>query len=86
MRQLVASCTFLVALNCGGGDKPVDHPQGGGGDNTASDAGQSANTGPTTTTTILQGDAGELQGSKLTTTNGPTTFDGGETPDQSVRE
>ena len=75
MRQLVASCIFLIALNCGGGDKPADHPSG---DNTAaSDAGQSANTGPTTTTTVLMGDAGELQGSKLTTTNGPTTFDGG---------
>ena len=63
-------------LNCGGGDKPADHPQGN--ETTGSvDAGQTANTGPTTTTTILTGDGGELQGSKLTTTNGPTTFDGG---------
>lgn len=77
MRQLVAYCTFLVALNCGGGDKPADHPSTGGGDTAASDAGQSANTGPTTTTTVLTGDAGELQGSKLTTTAGPQTFDGG---------
>jgi len=67
---------FLVVLNCGGGDKPADHPAGGG-DTTASDAGQTANTGPTTTTTVLMGDAGELQGTKLTTTAGPSTFDGG---------
>ncbi len=74
--RFVATCTFLLALNCGGGDnKPADHPQGGG---EATDAGQTADVGPTTTTTVLMGDAGELQGSKLTTTAGPTTLDGGK--------
>lgn len=75
----VAICAVLLALNCGGGgdNKPADHPQGGGAAE-ASDAGQSANVGPTSTTTVLMGDAGELQGSKLTTNSGPMTFDGGK--------
>ncbi len=66
---------LLVGLlvGCGGGDKPVDHPSGG---TDTSDAGQ-ASTGPTTTTTVMIGDGGELQGTKLTTTQGPTVIDGG---------
>lgn len=62
------------ALGCGGGDKPVDHPQGG---DQGSDAGQAADVGPTTTTTVMMGDAGELQGTKLTTSQGPVMLDGG---------
>ncbi len=73
-----ALLAFVVA--CGGGDKTADHPANG---NAATDAGQTANTGPTTTTTVLMGDAGELQGTKLTTTQGPVTLDGGSnTPPQ----
>ena len=66
---------LVLVAACGGGEKPADNPQGGGG--AASDAGQAADVGPTTTTTVLTGDAGELQGMKLTTTQGPTAFDGG---------
>lgn len=71
----VLALLVLAAACGGGGEKPVDHPQGGGGG--ATDAGQAADVGPTTTTTVLSGDAGELQGMKLTTSTGPTTFDGG---------
>jgi hypothetical protein len=64
---------FTIFVACGGGDKPAEHPD----DHAAIDAGQSANTGPTTTTTVLMGDAGELQGTKLTTTQNPVMLDGG---------
>jgi len=79
MRSIAAlSAIFLmVAVACGGGEKPAENPQGGGGGAGPADAGAAADVGPTTTTTILMGDAGELQGSKLTTTQGPVTLDGG---------
>ncbi|HEY1956319.1 MAG TPA: AgmX/PglI C-terminal domain-containing protein [Polyangiaceae bacterium] len=72
----IAILGLILATACGGGDKPAENPQGGGGAG-PTDAGAAADVGPTTTTTILMGDAGELQGSKLTTTQGPVTLDGG---------
>ncbi len=68
----------VVLMACGGGstNTTTDHPQGGT-DTAVADAGPAADTGPTTTTTVLSGDAGELQGSKLTTSTGPVVFDGG---------
>ncbi len=76
--RYVALMVVLALAGCGGGDKPADHPTGVGAP-ADTDAGQSANTGPTTTTTVLMGDAGELQGTKLTTTQNPVTLDGGST-------
>jgi hypothetical protein len=69
---VVFVCAFAFA--CGGGatNTSADHPQGA-----ANDAGPPASAGPTTTTTLLMGDAGELQGSKLTTTQNPVAIDGG---------
>jgi hypothetical protein len=74
MRSVMVEVVLVCALGCGGGaaNTSTDHPQGGAGD-----AGATVDAGPTTTTTLLMGDAGELQGSKLTTTQGPTTIDGG---------
>jgi hypothetical protein len=71
--RYVAIAGLLVACGGGGATTTTHEPQGGG----PTDAGQAADTGPTTTTTILSGDAGELQGMKLETTHGPTTLDGG---------
>ena len=80
MRNLaILALGLVVAVACGGGEKPADHPQGGGGQAPA-DAGaaSAAATGPTTTTTVLMGDAGELQGSKLETSSGPVTLNNGQ--------
>jgi len=78
MRYVVAPVAVAVAFGvaCGGGEKPADHPTN---EAAPADAGQSADTGPTTTTTVLLGDGGELQGTKLTTTQAPTTIDAGAT-------
>jgi len=85
MRRFLVSVGPVVAVAllfaCGGGDKPAEHPQGGtsggaggaGGSSEASDAGPS-----TTTSSLLVGDAGELQGSKLTS-SGTITIDAGGT-------
>jgi len=72
---LLALAGLAVAAACGGGEKPAENAQGGSA--ASADAGQAADVGPTTTTTVLTGDAGELQGMKLTTTQGPTAFDAG---------
>lgn len=75
MRNVVFVIGLVLAAACGGGDKEAEHPQGGAGGG-ATDA-AAADVGPTTTTTVMLGDAGELQGTKLTTTQGPTVLDGG---------
>ena len=85
MRRFLVSVGSVVAVAllfaCGGGDKPADHPQGGtsGGAGGAGGSSEAADAGPASTTTLLVGDAGELQGTKLQT-SGTLTIDGGTTP------
>lgn len=82
MRRFVVSIFPLaLLLACGGGEKPAEHPEGatpdGGG------AAEPVDAGPATTTTVLIGDAGELQGTKLSS-SGTLTIDGGTTPGQGL--
>ncbi len=76
-----------VVMACGGGETPADQPQGGGsssGGGGAAGGGGGASSssadaaGPGNTTTVLVGDGGELQGTKLST-SGTITIDGGTT-------
>lgn len=76
MRNGVVVLGLIFAAACGGGEKQASTPQGGG--NAApADAG-AADVGPTTTTTVLLGDGGELQGTKLETKQGPVNVGGSE--------
>ncbi|HSQ66177.1 MAG TPA: AgmX/PglI C-terminal domain-containing protein [Polyangiaceae bacterium] len=89
MRRFVVSMFPLaLLLACGGGEKPAENPQGatpdGGSSSSSSGAAtEAADAGPASTTTVLVGDAGELQGSKLTS-NATVTVQGTSTPSQGI--
>ncbi len=69
----------LALAACGGGSPPAQTPEGaGGGGGTGSTAAAEVDAGPTTTTTATLGDAGDLQGTKLTSSS-TVTMDGGST-------